>query len=114
MILEKDGRLRTLHPDAKTYKSDGGSSEVKTRWEGGGLVVESKLASGMRVVETFALVSSAKEAEQGGANSTTAEAAPAGSNAPERKTLRVTVRLEGSPRPPIELKRVYQLTESTE
>lgn len=48
VILEKDRRLRALHPDNKTYKADGGSSETKTRWQAGTLVVETAPASSSR------------------------------------------------------------------
>lgn len=109
VILEKDGRLRTLHPDGKTYKSEGGASETRTRWQGGGLVVESKMPSGTRVLETFTLVSVPKEAERSGTDSKTADPALAEPSNPDKKMLKVTIRLDGGPRPPVEFKRVYQL-----
>lgn len=112
VILEKDGRLRTLHPDGKTYKSEGGASETKTRWQGGGLVVESKMPSGARILETFALVSSPREAEGGGADSKSAEPATPTSGTPEKKVLKVTIRLDGWSRPTVELRRVYELAEA--
>ena len=31
VILEKDGRLRTLHADGKKYKAEGGAAEVEAR-----------------------------------------------------------------------------------
>jgi hypothetical protein len=54
-VLEDDGRLRTLHPDGKTYKAEGGSVEVKSRWDGALLVVESKTAEAQKVTETWSL-----------------------------------------------------------
>ncbi|HJS58326.1 MAG TPA: hypothetical protein VKA01_09515 [Vicinamibacteria bacterium] len=54
-VLEDDGRLRTLHPDGKTYKAEGGSVDVKSRWDGALLVVESKTANGPKVTETWSL-----------------------------------------------------------
>jgi len=54
-VLEQDGRLRTLHPDGKPYKAEGGAVEVKTRWEGSRLRVESKGGRGAAVVEAWSL-----------------------------------------------------------
>lgn len=53
-VLEEDGRLRTLHPDGKTYKAGGGTVEVKTRWDGARLVVESHSPQGPALTETWA------------------------------------------------------------
>jgi hypothetical protein len=55
-VLEKDGRLRALHPDGKGYKDSAGA-EIKTRWDGDRLVVETRRERGPKVVETFALES---------------------------------------------------------
>lgn len=52
-VLEEGGRLRTFHPDAKTYKSEGGANEVKTRWDGMQLVVETKMLGGAKLTETW-------------------------------------------------------------
>jgi hypothetical protein len=46
-VMEEDGRLRTLHPDGKSYKSEGGANEVKTRWDGT-LTTVSRLAPASR------------------------------------------------------------------
>ena len=53
-LLEKDGRLRALHPDGKGYKDSAGAT-VKTRWQDARLVVETSRESGRKVVETFTL-----------------------------------------------------------
>ena len=53
-LLEKDGRLRALHPDGKGYKDSAGA-EVKTRWDDARLIVETRPERGPKVVETFAL-----------------------------------------------------------
>jgi hypothetical protein len=52
-ILEKDGRLRALHPDGHAYKAESGSSEVKTSWDGAQLLVETKPREGTKLTETF-------------------------------------------------------------
>lgn len=53
VILEKDGRMRTLHPDGRSMKNDASGDEVKTRRDGERLVVETKTARGGKVTETF-------------------------------------------------------------
>jgi hypothetical protein len=53
-VLEKDGRLRALHPDGRGYKDSAGA-EIKTRWDGDRLVVETRRDRGPKVVETFTL-----------------------------------------------------------
>jgi hypothetical protein len=40
-ILDPDGQIRRLHADDKEYKDDAGN-EVKARWDGDQLVVETK------------------------------------------------------------------------
>lgn len=95
VILEKDGRMRTLHPDGKKYKSEGGNTGVKARWEGAQLVVETRTEMGGRTTETFVL--SGKK--------------PAASAPADPRTLTITVQLEGAPMPAMSLKRVYQLTD---
>jgi hypothetical protein len=54
-VLEQDGRLRTLHPDGKTYKSEGGANETRTRWDGAQLVVEMRMPGGAKLTETWRL-----------------------------------------------------------
>jgi hypothetical protein len=88
VILEKDGRLRTLHADGKKYKAEGGRAEVKTRWEGAELVVETRTATGGKATETFVV-------------------------APGERTLTITVRVEGTPMPDLTLKRVYRLKDAS-
>jgi hypothetical protein len=46
VVLEMDGRLRTLRPDGRKRKSDGGDAEVKTRWDKERLVVETSRTTG--------------------------------------------------------------------
>lgn len=54
-VLEDDGRLRSLHPDGRTYRAEGGSVEVKARWDGARLVVESTSPQRPKLTETWAL-----------------------------------------------------------
>lgn len=112
VILETDGRLRTLHPDGKTYKSEAGASETKTRWDGGRLVVETRAGSGLKVVETFVLLS----APAGGTSETEAKGSNEAPSATPRseRTLTVTVRIEGMRWPEITLTRIYELMTSSE
>jgi hypothetical protein len=111
VILETDGRLRTLHPDGKGYKSEGGANETKTRWEGARLVVETRAGSGLKMVETFALAAPAAEAVATGADG----ANPISSGAPRSpRTMTVTLRMEGMRRPPLTLTRVYEQAPSSE
>jgi hypothetical protein len=81
VIMEKDGRLRTLHADGKKYKAEGGNTETKARWEAGKLVVETS-GSGGKVGETYEV-------------------------APDKSKLTVTLRVEGSRMSGLILKRVY-------
>ncbi len=87
VILEKDGRLRALHADGKKYKAEGGTGEVETRWDGRQLVVDTKSERGAHVTETF-------------------DAAPDGSR------LTVTLKVDGSRRPSVTVKRVYDPAEA--
>ena len=84
-LLEKDGRLRALHPDGKGYQDTGGA-EVKTRWDDARLVVETRPERGPKVVETFVL-----------------EAEP--------RRLVVNVRLETPSGTPVTVRRVYDAAE---
>jgi hypothetical protein len=88
VILEKDGRLRTLHPDGNKYKSEGGAAELQSRWDGAKLVVETKSDRGPRITETFDV-------------------------APDPPRLTVTLKLDGSRGPTVTVKRVYDPAEST-
>jgi hypothetical protein len=116
-ILETDGRMRTLHPDGKSYKSEAGTRETKTRWEGARLVVETKASNGVKIIETFAIDPLPQgEAKAAGAKAGN-EAAPdptAEAQLVGRRTMTVTVRLEGSPMPPMTLKRIYDSVPSSE
>ena len=82
-VLEKDGRLRTLHPDGQKYKTDTGG-EVKTRWDNGHLIVETKRDRGPSVTETLGLSA-------------------------DRKQLVVILRLEGRSFGPVTVRRVYDV-----
>ena len=84
-VDERYGRMRRLHPDGKTYKTDNGASELKSYWKDGKLVVETKRERGS-VVETWERI-------------------------PDGSRLIVTVRLEGGPGGKLELKRVYDRAE---
>jgi hypothetical protein len=80
-ILDKDGGLRTLHPDGKKYKDDSGN-DVKTQWENGHLVVETQRPQGSKFSETFDL---------GGAE----------------RQLVVTLSFQGQSLGPVSIRRVY-------
>jgi hypothetical protein len=54
-VVEDDGRLRTLHPDGRAYKAENGALDVKTRWDAGRLVVETKSERGPKAIETWSL-----------------------------------------------------------
>jgi hypothetical protein len=81
-ILEKDGRLRTLHPDGQSYKAEGGTSETKTHWEPDRLVVETKTERGSKITESYSV-----------------DAA--------RHKLNVVVQFENANRAPLSVHRVY-------
>lgn len=51
-VLEKDGRLRALHPDGQKYEDSSGA-EVKTRWDMDRLVVQTSRQRGPSVTETW-------------------------------------------------------------
>ena len=53
VIDETYGRSRTLHPNGKKYKADNGTSEVKSEWKNGRLIVETKRDRGGKIVETW-------------------------------------------------------------
>ena len=112
VILETDGRLRALHPDGRTYKSEAGASETKTRWDGGRLVVETRAGSGLEVVETFVLLSAPARETSG----TEAKGSNGARSAAPRsdRTLTVTVRIKGMRRPEMTLTRIYDLVASAE
>jgi hypothetical protein len=89
VVMEKDGRMRVLHPDGKSRKSESGESEVKARWDvdPARLVVETKSERGPRVTETY-------------------EAAA------DKTRMTLVLRLEGGPMGTISLKRVYDPAEA--
>ena len=51
-ILDKDGRLRALHPDGEKYK-DASGAEVKAQWDKDRLVVRTARESGPAFTETW-------------------------------------------------------------
>jgi hypothetical protein len=53
VIDEKFSRRRTLHADGRKYKADNGSSEVKTEWREGRLVIETRGFRGQKTTETW-------------------------------------------------------------
>jgi hypothetical protein len=82
VVLEKDGRVRTLHPDGKSEKSESSGDEIKTRRDGGRLIVETKTAQGGKIIETFA-------------------------RDPEHRQIQMTLVLESPSRPSLSIRRVY-------
>lgn len=82
VIDEVDSRTRRLHPDGRKYKADNGTSEIKTSWKDGKLLVETKGERGGGVVETWELV-------------------------PDKSRIIVMVKLEGGFGPGVTLKRIY-------
>ena len=81
-IDEKFGRTRRLHPDGKKYKTDNGTSEIKTSWKEGKLVVETRRDRGTGVTETWELV-------------------------PDASRIIVNVKMQGGFGPSVTLKRIY-------
>jgi len=81
-VEEKFGQTRHLHPDGKKYKTDNGTSEIKTSWKEGKLLVETKPARGGSVIETWELV-------------------------PDGSRVIVNVKMEGGFGPGVTLKRIY-------
>jgi hypothetical protein len=53
-IVEPDGLVRTLQPDGEKYQTEHGEGEVKTRWKGDRLVVETKTERG-KMKETWSV-----------------------------------------------------------
>jgi hypothetical protein len=51
-ILDRDGRLRALHPDGEKYPNASGA-EVKARWDKDRLVVQTSREHGPAVTETW-------------------------------------------------------------
>ncbi len=81
-VDEKFGRTRRLHPDGKKYKTENGTSEIKTSWKEGKLVVETKRDRGTGVTETWELV-------------------------PDASRIIVNVKMQGGFGPSVTLKRIY-------
>ena len=74
--------MRALHPDGKSYKSETGEDEIKTRWESDHLVVETKTKTGAKLTETYGLDA-------------------------EKHRLTVVLNVEGGSRPALSVRRVY-------
>jgi hypothetical protein len=53
-IVEPDGLVRTLQPDGEKHQVEHGEGEVKTRWDGARLVVETKTERG-KMKETWSV-----------------------------------------------------------
>jgi len=53
-IVEPDGLVRTLQPDGEKYQTEHGEGEVKTRWKGDRLFVETKTERG-KMKETWSV-----------------------------------------------------------
>jgi hypothetical protein len=81
-IDERFGRTRRLHPDGKKYKADNGTSEIKTSWKEGKLVVETRRDRGAGLTETWELV-------------------------PDASRIIVNVKMQGGFGPSVTLKRIY-------
>ena len=81
-VDEKYGRTRRLHPDGKKYKTENGTSEIRTWWKERKLVVETKRDRGTGVTETWELV-------------------------PDASRIIVTVKMQGGFGPGVELTRIY-------
>jgi len=84
-VMDGDGRSQKLITNNKKQKlsRDGRTIEVKTKWDSGRLVKETSLADGIKLTETYSLIS-------------------------EPRQLHVMVKLDGSHMPgPINLRRVY-------
>jgi hypothetical protein len=60
VIDEKFSRRRTLHADGRKYKADNGTSEIKTEWKEGRLVVETRGFRGRKTTETWELSTTGK------------------------------------------------------
>ena len=86
-IVEPDGLVRTLQPDGEKYQLEHGEGEVKTRWKGDGLVVETKTERG-KMKETWSV-------------------------SPETGLLTVKLKIEpgGGRMPKVEVRRVYARAE---
>jgi len=84
-VMDGDGRSQTLVTNNKKQKLplDSRTVEVKAKWDDGVLVKETSLDEGIKLTETYSLIS-------------------------EQRQLQVIVKLEGSHLPrPINLRRVY-------
>jgi hypothetical protein len=60
VIDEKFARRRVFHADGRKYKADNGTSEVKTEWKEGRLVIETRGFRGQKTTETWELSATGK------------------------------------------------------
>jgi hypothetical protein len=86
-VEEVFGRLRRLHPDGKTYKTDNGNGDIRSYWKDGKLRIETRGARGASVAEIWERV-------------------------PDGSRLILMLRIEGGPAGKLELKRVYDRAEA--
>jgi hypothetical protein len=87
LVEETPGQTRNLYPNGKTYKADEGTTQIRTSWKDGRLVVERKNVRGWKLVETWEL-------------------------AADRGRLVIHMLLEGGSRPKVTLTRVYDREEA--
>jgi hypothetical protein len=86
-VEEIPGSTRNLYPNGRTYKADEGTTQIRTSWKDGRLVVERKNVRGWKLVETWEL-------------------------AADRGRLVVHMLLEGGSQPRVSVKRVYDREEA--
>ena len=86
-IVEPDGLVRTLQPDGEKYQAEHSEGEVKTRWKGDRLVVETKTERGT-TKETWIV-------------------------SPQTGQLTVRLELGGGRMPKVEVDRVYDPVEQS-
>ncbi len=81
-MVEPDGLVRTLQPDGEKYQNEHGDGEVKTRWKGDTLVVETKTDRG-KMKESWSV------SPEAGRLVVVLEIEPGGGRMPEVKVNRV-------------------------
>jgi hypothetical protein len=61
-FTESDGRVRKFKTDGKKEKHqfDNGTVETKSKWDNGGLVIETDLQNGMKLTQTYTVASGEK------------------------------------------------------
>jgi len=81
-IEEAFGRTRLLRPNGRTYKTENGLAELRTRWEEGELRIETKRGRQGKVEETWTL-------------------------GPDRNRIEIQLKLDLGRGPDLKLRRVY-------